>query len=86
MREHRETGALLLYIYACDRNIEGNSAHIPVYYKDMFGNGTKPSEWKTEVPFLQKLMAHLESQAQRIRELPAELFALTLYHEADHLG
>lgn len=49
------------------------SEHIPANFMDLFGPGTKPSEWTVEPPSLKELSTYLESQQQRINDFD-ELF------------
>lgn len=42
---------------------------VPQSYIDMFSNGTKPSDWKSEPPSLAELSARLTEQPDRIRAL-----------------
>jgi uncharacterized damage-inducible protein DinB len=54
------------------------SSNIPESYKDLFGMGSKPADWTGEVPTLNELVSHLESQTARINELSQEFFVQSL--------
>ncbi|MEH6891834.1 DinB family protein [Bacillus sp. JJ864] len=80
------------------------TTHLPANYIELFGNGTKPADWKEDVPTVDKLIIELKDQLVRLQQIPAErlnetlekpfmgletfgeLTALTLMHEANHLG
>ena len=47
---------------------------IPEKYNELFGGGTKPSEWPEEVPSVEVLLSQLKDQLQRIEEIPNERF------------
>lgn len=44
------------------------TSHIPVEYKKIFGNGTKPADWQAEPPSLATLRTQLHDQVARIQE------------------
>ncbi|MGM7721350.1 DinB family protein [Metabacillus sp. Hm71] len=48
------------------------STHLPVNYVELFGNGTKPADWKGEIPPIEQLIVQLKDQITRIKEIPAE--------------
>ncbi len=48
---------------------------IPDYYPELFGMGTRPSEWNREAPTLSELKQQLTFQKERIEALPAALWA-----------
>ena len=50
----------------------GYPVDVPPSYIDLFGNGTKPSDWKTEPPSLAELGCRLTEQPGRIRTLLGE--------------
>lgn len=54
------------------------SAHLPERYIELFGNGTKPADWKGEVPTVEELHTKLEEQLARIKEVPEELLEAKL--------
>ena len=47
---------------------------IPENYNELFGGGTRPSEWPEEVPSVEVLLSQLKDQLQRIKEIPNERF------------
>ncbi len=47
---------------------------IPEDYVQLFGNGTKPSEWPNTVPSVETLISQLKDQLTRIEEIPDECF------------
>lgn len=49
--------------------------HLPTNYKALFGNGTKPSDWKGEIPSVEVLAQQLQDQISRILEIPEERFS-----------
>lgn len=51
------------------------SANIPENYMELFATGTKPADWKGEVPSFQDLSAQLKEQLGRIKEIPVESFS-----------
>jgi uncharacterized damage-inducible protein DinB len=51
------------------------STILPANYLKLFATGTKPADWKGEVPSVQELTAQLIEQAQRIKDIPAESFS-----------
>lgn len=78
--------------------------NLPAHYKELFGNGSKPADWKDDVPSIEILTQQLQEQIKRIHEIPEERFseklskpfkqfetvgeivALSIFHEANHLG
>jgi uncharacterized damage-inducible protein DinB len=52
---------------------DGNQ-QIPENYNELFGGGTRPSEWQEEVPSVEILLSQLNDQLQRIEEIPSERF------------
>jgi uncharacterized damage-inducible protein DinB len=47
------------------------SNHLPANYIELFGNGTRPSEWTGDVPSVDVLRDQLKAQLGRIKEVPA---------------
>lgn len=47
---------------------------IPERYNQLFGGGTKPSEWQGDVPSVETLLSQLKDQLKRIQEIPDERF------------
>ncbi|WP_246939253.1 DinB family protein [Bacillus pinisoli] len=54
------------------------STNLSLSYIELFGMGTRPSNWKHEIPSLEKLIEQLEDQAERVRELPEQFFSKDL--------
>lgn len=48
--------------------LSGNESKLDPKYMQLFGIGTKPSEWKMEAPSLEEIAAELEKQAKYIIE------------------
>ncbi len=48
--------------------------NLPANYIQLFGNSTKPADWKDEVPNIATLAEQLQEQITRIQELPEEHF------------
>lgn len=46
--------------------------HLPANYIELFGNGTKPADWKNDVPTVDKLIIELKDQLVRLQQVPAE--------------
>ena len=49
------------------------TTHLPANYIELFGNGTRPSEWTGDVPSVDVLSDQLKAQLGRIKELPAPM-------------
>ncbi|MBT2694845.1 DinB family protein [Bacillus sp. ISL-55] len=49
------------------------SNHLPANYIELFGNGTRPSEWTGDVPSVEVLTDQLRAQLGRIKEVPASI-------------
>lgn len=45
---------------------------IPTSYIELFGNGTKPSEWNGEVPAVEELILQLKDQLTRVKQISDE--------------
>ncbi|MGG3467354.1 DinB family protein [Neobacillus pocheonensis] len=50
------------------------STNLPAYYMELFATGTKPADWKGEVPSVKDLSAQLKEQMNRMKEIPVESF------------
>src|SRR5579875_2875703 len=50
------------------------SSNLPASYMELFATGTKPADWKEDVPSVQELSAQLKDQLKRMKEIPAESF------------
>lgn len=49
------------------------SNHLPANYIELFGNGTRPSEWTGDVPSIDVLRDQLKAQLGRLKEVPATM-------------
>jgi DinB superfamily len=49
-----------------------NSTHLPANYMELFSRGTKPADWKGEVPSVSVLVTQLKDQLNRMKEIPVE--------------
>jgi uncharacterized damage-inducible protein DinB len=56
----------------------GAEGTLPPRYGELFGYGTRPSEWSGEVPIVESLVEELKNQLSRIKEIPEERFANSL--------
>ncbi|MGG3653973.1 DinB family protein [Bacillus pseudomycoides] len=54
------------------------TTHLPANYIELFGNGTKPADWKGDVPIVDKLIIELKDQLVRLQQIPAEQLNETL--------
>ncbi|MGG2015100.1 DinB family protein [Bacillus sp. S10(2024)] len=54
------------------------TTHLSVNYIELFGNGTKPADWKDDVPTVDKLIIELKDQLVRLQQIPAERLNETL--------
>ncbi|MBT2683883.1 DinB family protein [Bacillus sp. ISL-37] len=49
------------------------SNHLPANYIELFGNGTRPSEWTGDVPSVDVLRDQMKAQLGRIKEVPTSM-------------
>ena len=49
--------------------------NLPATYKELFGYGSKPADWKDDVPSVSLLTQQLQEQIKRILEIPEERFS-----------
>ncbi|MEI4804266.1 DinB family protein [Bacillus sp. NPDC077411] len=54
------------------------TTYLPANYIELFGNGTKPADWKEDVPTVDKLIIELKDQLVRLQQIPAERLNETL--------
>lgn len=52
----------------------GAEGQLPAEYNGLFGYGSKPSAWQSEVPSVETLVEQLKSQLERILKIPDERF------------
>lgn len=57
-----------LFLFKGQRNLPAN-------YRELFGPGSSPAIWSTDVPSLETLLAQLQEQADRIQKINVEGFA-----------
>lgn len=48
----------------------GKNGQLPKNYLELFGNGSKPADWKGDVPSVDQLVDQLKDQLNRIKEIP----------------
>ncbi|MFB4169074.1 DinB family protein [Virgibacillus sp. JSM 102003] len=60
------------------------TTYLPENYIDLFGMGTKPSEWIGDVPATDDLIRQLKDQLVRIQQIPAERLNETLDESLGH--
>lgn len=68
---HWQLGHVLV---VAEKFLFGGADQLPEEYKTLFGYGSKPSEWKGEVPSVETLVGQLKDQLKRIQEIPNEHF------------
>ncbi|PLR76538.1 DinB family protein [Bacillus sp. V3-13] len=56
----------------------GRTDALPVNYFELFGRGTKPTDWKGKIPSLDELVLQLKDQLVRLQHIPAERLNMTL--------
>ncbi|USK85935.1 DinB family protein [Peribacillus asahii] len=49
--------------------------HLPANYGELFGYGSKPADWKGDVPSVEVLVQQLQEQANRILAIPEERYS-----------
>jgi uncharacterized damage-inducible protein DinB len=50
------------------------NSDLPANYGELFGFGSKPSAWGTEVPTVEALVDQLKNQLERIKNIPDDRF------------
>lgn len=50
------------------------TTNIPARYLELFGSGTKPADWKADVPTVGELIVQLKDQLDRVKQIPVERF------------
>lgn len=71
---HWHVGHILLAAENFMFGFPKKSNNLPLSYMDLFGMGSKPSNWPDEVPSIVVLTQQLEEQSSRVRQLPPEFF------------
>ena len=51
---------------------------LPASYNELFGFGSKPSNWSVDVPTVDTLVEQLKNQLENIKKLPKEIFKIKL--------
>ncbi|MFJ7745606.1 DinB family protein [Peribacillus sp. NPDC097295] len=57
-----------------DKFLFGKSSNLPENYGQLFGYGSKPSDWTGNVPSTETLKQQLQEQLDRILEIPEETY------------
>jgi hypothetical protein len=81
---HWHTGHVLTVTEQTMFGFPHATTHLPTNYKELFGNGTKPTDWTGNVPTMDELMVQLKDQLARIQQISAEQLNNTL--ETPFLG
>jgi hypothetical protein len=55
-----------------------NSTNLPANYMELFARGTKPADWKGDVPSVSVLVTQLKDQLNRMKEIPVESLSVKL--------
>ncbi|WP_419954727.1 DinB family protein [Neobacillus niacini] len=55
-----------------------NTSHLPANYIGLFARGTKPTDWKGDVPSVSILVGQLKDQLNRMKEIPVESLSVEL--------
>jgi hypothetical protein len=50
------------------------TTNLPPDYVELFGRGTRPSEWKENIPSVGELLVQLNEQVSRLKEIPVSNF------------
>ena len=53
------------------KNYGGITLEVPFHYIELFAPGTKPADWKDDVPTLDELKQRLEEQPARLKDILA---------------
>lgn len=70
---HWNTGHVLTVTEQFMMGYPKKSNHLPENYIELFGNGTRPSDWIGNVPSVEELASQLKAQLERINEVPASM-------------
>lgn len=55
-----------------------NTSNLPANYMELFARGTKPADWKGDVPSVSVLVTQLKDQLNRMKEIPVENLGVKL--------
>ena len=75
---HWHIGHVLTFTEQLMFGFPEKTTYLPVNYVELFGNGTKPADWKGEVPSLEELIIQLKDQSIRLQQIPSEQLKETL--------
>ncbi|MDQ0412838.1 DinB family protein [Mesobacillus stamsii] len=70
---HWNTGHVLTVTEQFMMGYPEKSNHLPGSYIELFGNGTRPSDWTGNVPSVEELANQLKAQLERINEVPSSM-------------
>ncbi|ASV66671.1 MULTISPECIES: DinB family protein [Cytobacillus] len=71
---HWHIGHVLTVTEQFIMNYPNNTDHLSENYLQLFGYGTKPSDWTGEVPSVNFLIDQLQDQIVRINKIPNDVF------------
>jgi hypothetical protein len=54
------------------------ASNLPANYMELFARGTKPADWKGDVPSVSVLVTQLKDQINRMKEIPVESLSVKL--------
>jgi uncharacterized damage-inducible protein DinB len=57
---------------AAEKFLLNSNSNLPAHYSQLFGYGSKPSEWTGDVPSVEVLKQQLQEQLVRLLEIPEE--------------
>lgn len=69
---HWHIGHVLTFTEQLMFGFPQKTTYLPANYIELFGNGTKPADWKGDVPTLDELIIQLKDQLIRLQQIPAE--------------
>ncbi|MDH6656855.1 UNVERIFIED_ORG: hypothetical protein J3A77_006064 [Bacillus sp. PvP124] len=75
---HWHVGHVLTFTEQLMFGFPEKTTYFPANYIELFGNGTKPADWKDEVPSLDELIIQLKDQSIRLQQIPNEQLKATL--------
>lgn len=55
-----------------------NTSDLSANYMELFARGTKPADWKGDVPSVSVLVSQLKDQLNRMKEIPVESLSVKL--------
>lgn len=50
--------------------IPDHISHLPDHYIELFGSGTRPDDWKGDIPTVDLLVLQLKDQLKRMKQIP----------------